>query len=203
MRADDEEHVSRCIDTRCLHPDTRQRFEMAVRLAESGEEPFADDVNRCLGRLRTMLAYCDEGRPPLDPSDWTVIAPPNDERIGPGWSESSDECVTCPACGFKTLSDGYGSYEICVICDWEDDGVQLANPTSGGGANRGSLAEAQAAIIERLPLERKTHLEHHRDPHWRPLNAAELADANARRNIKHWHSTGVTEREDAYWLRGG
>ena len=201
VRADDGVHVSRHIDTRCLHPDTLERLEMAARLADPSEEPFTDDVKECLARLSTMLAYCDEGRPPLDLSDWTVIEPPDDARIGPGWPERSDTRVPCPACGFRTLADGYGSHDICVICDWEDDGVQLANPTSGGGANRESLAEAQAAILERLPFERKTHLEHHRDPQWRPLNAAELADANARRTIKHWHSTGVTEREDAYWLR--
>jgi len=46
------------------------------------------------------------------------------------------EDVTCPACGFQVLAEGYGSYEICEICGWEDDSVQLANPTSGGGANK-------------------------------------------------------------------
>jgi uncharacterized Zn finger protein (UPF0148 family) len=49
----------------------------------------------------------------------------------------------CPACGFRVFARGYGSYEVCPICDWEDDGVQLANPTSGGGANAESLADMQ------------------------------------------------------------
>jgi cysteine-rich CPCC protein len=54
--------------------------------------------------------------------------------------------VTCPACGFAALADGYGSYEICEVCGWEDDGVQLANPTSGGGANQRSLADTQVEV---------------------------------------------------------
>ncbi|HGM7319376.1 TPA: CPCC family cysteine-rich protein [Stenotrophomonas maltophilia] len=43
--------------------------------------------------------------------------------------------LPCPSCGLLTLEDCYGSFAICPICDWEDDGVQLANPTSAGGAN--------------------------------------------------------------------
>ncbi len=35
----------------------------------------------------------------------------------------------CPACGFKTLEgDWFGTYDICGVCGWEDDHVQLANP---------------------------------------------------------------------------
>lgn len=36
-----------------------------------------------------------------------------------------------------------GSYDICPICDWEDDPVQLRWPDFAGGANHPSLIEAQ------------------------------------------------------------
>lgn len=111
------------------------------------------------------------------------------------------EDVTCPACGFAVLADGYGSYEICEVCGWEDDGVQLANPTSGGGANRRSLADTQTEIVGRLPVGVVTHGEFRRDPLWRPLNAKELAEAETKRRFRHWHATAVQDRMDVYWLR--
>ena len=109
--------------------------------------------------------------------------------------------VTCPACGFHVLAAGYGSYEICQICGWEDDGVQLANPTSSGGANKQSLAEAQAETLGRIPLDCTRHGDRHRDPSWRPLKERELAMAEMKRAIEHWHTPAVVNRGDAYWLR--
>jgi len=51
---------------------------------------------------------------------------------------------TCPCCGHMTLSNRPGSYEICSVCFWEDDGVQLLDPAYRGGANKPSLMECQA-----------------------------------------------------------
>ena len=111
------------------------------------------------------------------------------------------EDLTCPACGFAVFGeDTYGSYEICEVCGWEDDGVQLANPTSGGGANHRSLAEVQAEILIRIPLNVNTHGELVRDPLWRPLNEGELADADSKRSITHWHTPAVCDRSEVYWL---
>lgn len=51
----------------------------------------------------------------------------------------------CPCCGYRTLeSEPPGSYEICPVCWWEDDGVQFRDPTLTGGANSLSLNEARA-----------------------------------------------------------
>ena len=51
----------------------------------------------------------------------------------------------CPCCGYLTLSDwNAGSWEICPVCDWEDDEVQYRDPTYEGGANRESLEQARA-----------------------------------------------------------
>ncbi|WP_407643969.1 CPCC family cysteine-rich protein [Dongia deserti] len=36
-----------------------------------------------------------------------------------------------------------GSYEICGVCNWEDDPVQSADLNYRGGANKMSLNEAR------------------------------------------------------------
>lgn len=61
---------------------------------------------------------------------------------------SADEILhPCPCCGFRTLPDPErGSYEICGVCNWEDDGVQFDDPGSRGGANGNSLNEHRRAF---------------------------------------------------------
>lgn len=83
VRAADDVHVSRSIDTRAMAPEVRQRFEHGVRVATSTGEPNHEDLDRCLSRLQMMLGLCDQGQPPLELSDWRVLTPPPDERIGP------------------------------------------------------------------------------------------------------------------------
>lgn len=65
----------------------------------------------------------------------------------------------CPCCGFRTLAEAErGSYDLCEICDWEDDGVQYRDPDYRGGANRESLNKARAAFARAHPyLQRSGH----------------------------------------------
>lgn len=50
----------------------------------------------------------------------------------------------CPCCGFLTFSEEpSGTFEICPVCYWEDDIVQLQDPEFTGGANEVSLNEAR------------------------------------------------------------
>lgn len=50
----------------------------------------------------------------------------------------------CPCCGYHTLdSRPPGSYELCPVCWWEDDGVQFADPDLTGGANSVRLNQAR------------------------------------------------------------
>lgn len=49
----------------------------------------------------------------------------------------------CPCCGHRVLDAVPGSYEICPVCFWEDDGVQFRWPAMDGGANKASLVGAQ------------------------------------------------------------
>jgi hypothetical protein len=86
--------------------------------------------------------------------------------------------LPCPAWGGLSFRGGYGSYDICAICDWEDDGVQLANPCSSGGARHKSLAQVEADALRRHPPEVREAKNTKRSPRWRPLTPEELARLN-------------------------
>lgn len=56
---------------------------------------------------------------------------------------------SCPCCGYLTLpEEPPGTYELCPVCWWEDDGVQFDDPNRRGGANSPSLNEARANFRE-------------------------------------------------------
>ena len=84
----------------------------------------------------------------------------------------------CPCCGHFGFDEPPGSYEICPVCFWEDDALQLEFATTlAGGANKPSLLQAQrnyavlAACEERLrPYVRAPQEDEPRDPSWRPVD---------------------------------
>ncbi len=47
----------------------------------------------------------------------------------------------CPCCGYATIHNP-GSYEICPVCDWENDSVRLLEQHSG--PNHMTLSEGRA-----------------------------------------------------------
>ena len=49
----------------------------------------------------------------------------------------------CPCCGYLTLEDEPGHFDICPVCFWEDDNIQSFEPDYEGGANRISLNQAR------------------------------------------------------------
>ncbi len=50
----------------------------------------------------------------------------------------------CPCCGFYTFDEKLnGNYDICPVCFWEDDPIQLEDNEYKGGANRVSLIQAR------------------------------------------------------------
>ena len=65
-----------------------------------------------------------------------------------GRTDMPDFFLPCPCCGALTLAEK-GAYEICEVCNWEDDPFQAANPDRAGGANVMSLNEARKAWAER------------------------------------------------------
>ncbi|WP_072226643.1 CPCC family cysteine-rich protein [Type-E symbiont of Plautia stali] len=54
----------------------------------------------------------------------------------------------CACCG-KNLIGEPGTYEICPICEWEDDPVQSGDPDFTGGANRPALNEARKLFLDK------------------------------------------------------
>jgi anaerobic ribonucleoside-triphosphate reductase len=80
---------------------------------------------------------------------------------------------TCPCCGYKTLAEEPpGTYEICPICDWEDDVVQFDDPDYEGCANRLSLRQNQQKFMRKDANGERYRTSHYifeKDTCWRPL----------------------------------
>jgi hypothetical protein len=110
----------------------------------------------------------------------------------------------CPACGFEVFDEPPGSYDLCPICNWEDDGVQLRFPAMYGGANSESLFEYQRKVLTRFPTHIKSSGEYDRAIDWRPLTEEECREVagmpESRRD--YFESIDVVEPK-YYWRREG
>lgn len=83
----------------------------------------------------------------------------------------------CPCCGYRTIQEGPGDYDLCPVCLWEDAGDQLRWPLLADGPNGISLIEAQRNFVElgashvhSLPLAREPKPGEEREPGWRPID---------------------------------
>jgi hypothetical protein len=95
-----------------------------------------------------------------------------------------------------------GSFQICNVCGWEDDHVQLANPRMRGGANRESLVEAQAAALERFPFETQSADRFERDRSWRPLREDEQRPrADTPRSGEEYFQAAAADSVSYYWKK--
>ena len=72
----------------------------------------------------------------------------------------------CPCCGHFSFSETSGSYEICGLCHWEDDILQLAFPDLGEGANKVSLIKAQENFMKSRVKEAPSKGGHLKDTQW-------------------------------------
>ena len=50
--------------------------------------------------------------------------------------------LQCPCCDHFTL-DARGQYEICPVCSWEDDGLDVDAPDARSGPNSMSLRDGR------------------------------------------------------------
>ncbi|HRH59738.1 MAG TPA: CPCC family cysteine-rich protein [Chitinophagaceae bacterium] len=88
------------------------------------------------------------------------------------------EKFPCPCCGYKTFDNKPdGSYDICPVCFWEDDPIQLDDPDYEGGANPMSLRQAQQNFLEfgacdrdMLQNVRQPTKDEERDKDWQSLD---------------------------------
>lgn len=62
----------------------------------------------------------------------------------------------CKCCGIGWVDGQDGSFDVCHVCGWEDDGVQNDDPDYPGGANSLSLND------HRKEFEKKRA----KDPNW-------------------------------------
>jgi len=113
----------------------------------------------------------------------------------------ADELLPCPSCGFLVFSEPPGSYEICELCGWEDDHVQLAHPNMGGGANMSSLAAHQERAIQTYPLGVTLAAGYARSSDWRPLRPSEVQSHGAPTGGLAYFEAATEDRPPYYWLR--
>ena len=74
----------------------------------------------------------------------------------------------CPVCGYIVFDGPPGTYEMCGVCGWEDDSVQVRHPRMRGGANGGSIFDYQKDHSDWVTPD-----QFQRDPGWRPLASTE------------------------------
>lgn len=83
--------------------------------------------------------------------------------------------ITCPACGYLVF-DEPPDYEICPVCGWQYDVVDIALGTTTAGPNRIPLVQAQDNFLlygtadPREPRAREAQWEFRRDPVWRRID---------------------------------
>jgi hypothetical protein len=117
--------------------------------------------------------------------------------------------LPCPCCGYEVFAEPPGSYDICPICFWEDDVVQLAFPDLAGGANGCSLIEGQATFSTLGACEPRVK-PHVRDPvpsdlrnsAWRQLDATRDRYLRWDRQDDHrmWQAAKDSDPCLYYWL---
>lgn len=66
-----------------------------------------------------------------------------------GQVRSARPAAPCPICGHRTLSSP-GSYGICTLCGWENDGFERDHPHDGSGPNHESPSKARARWWSRI-----------------------------------------------------
>jgi Cysteine-rich CPCC len=103
----------------------------------------------------------------------------------------------CPVCGYYVFDAPPGSYEVCDVCDWEDDAIQIRHPRMRGGANGGSIYDYQ----QRQPTW-KPPTELTRDPEWRPLAAEEAALPSGEAGAVDYRLEYYHGADPYYWRSG-
>jgi hypothetical protein len=109
---------------------------------------------------------------------------------------------TCPCCGYKTIYSKETFYDLCPVCFWETDPIQLADPHYKGGANRPSLVEAQQNFIlfgacekDVFPYVRMPLADEKKDKKWSPID---VNTDGALYFKRHWNETTGDPKTDSW-----
>jgi hypothetical protein len=109
----------------------------------------------------------------------------------------------CPSCGFIVFDEPTGSYDICPICGWEDDSVQLKYPALPMGANKGGLYFWQKENLIQIPPGILEYHGYFRDPDWRPLREEDLKiDPTQPVNGLDYFYSAAEDAPPYYWKKG-
>jgi hypothetical protein len=109
----------------------------------------------------------------------------------------SEPVWPCPVCGYRVFGNPPGSYEICDVCGWEDDAIQIRHPRMRGGANGGSIFDYQQRRADwRAPGDAA------RDPDWRPLSRDEAALPSGQEGEVDYRLEYYHGADPYYWRRG-
>lgn len=97
--------------------------------------------------------------------------------------------MKCPVCG-KYEFEEFGSWDICPVCDWEDDPLQATEHNYAGGANALSVNEARIEyFLLCSPAARKAD-------EYRKLYRSEKSEIFERyRGINRVENDGLAEEE--------
>lgn len=119
------------------------------------------------------------------------------------------EQYPCPCCGHLVFAEPPGSDDICMICFWEDDAMQLRFPELADVTNVLSLAEAQqnyakfGAIEERFAGDVRRPTEEDRlDPGFRPIAATDSFESGVPEADGPEDATALYYWRPTFWRNG-
>ena len=90
--------------------------------------------------------------------------------------EEDNKKYTCPSCGYKVFKERLGSDDICPICFWHDDLIDLEQMYEPMGPNKVSLEQAQKnykefGASEKLFIKNVSSIKNEeKDKDWRILD---------------------------------
>jgi len=113
----------------------------------------------------------------------------------------SEQSFPCPSCGFLVFGGPPGTYEVCGVCEWEDDPVQLRHPAMRGGANELSLVLHQQRALLTVPQNVQLARGYVRAKKWRPLHPEEAVSHNAPTDGLSYFEASAEEQTPYYWSR--
>ena len=114
----------------------------------------------------------------------------------------------CPCCGYLVFEGPPGSDDICLICFWEDDALQLRFPSLADATNTVSLREAQQSYAQVGAIEarfvedvRKPTPEDRLDPGFRPIAESDSFETEVTEEGGPADATALYYWRPTFWRR--